>query len=572
MTLDTKIKKLIKQRFPKSFEYRPDIRCPVLSTDLMQYFKGGVVPGYIKYQHQLVDYFVHKIFDLLSMTDQLIICVDKESPVVKKIVCHAARKDRRCKLCKEIDFHPKNQTQPRSQFHAECTSKCFEKQILHYEEGPHLPNDNETPILFLDDWMKFALDSRNLRCELYPRIVNALLGCTIPHGKMIFLNGFPLKIRKDTNWTPDSVLAPDGYQMTVQYWEYADLPLRNQPDEIFCHTLKIFDGNRKMFCPEMYNTIPEADNSIFFFLQFFPQHYRQTVFINDGDAISIGLLLAQEYARGVDEQGVKIQKHELILMLPNLTDTFVKDRFEFVNLTTLHTSIWEANEFKMAGVQNPVVTFIFLIILSETDFFQNFCYGIGIKTKWDTDEKKREKQTKGIWDTFYDDLSTFSHLVQFYRGEPSVTEPRRIVIDQDLFRVFIEKCYANKYAKTKKNLDDLDQIRIHCNSKIKDKKRHPPSDEVILRWCRQIDYNINYLINEPRNIHLDPFDTYLGYSYYGYTPDNTIVDIVAAKQKPVDEVYKRHFLKRKHKKRKTDFVSLPEIKKQDVVNKFKGIY
>lgn len=94
----------------------------------------------------------------------------------------------------------------------------------------------------------------------------------------------------------------------------------------------------------------------------------------------------------------------------------------------------------------------------------------------------------------------------------------------------------------------------------------------MLRMCRQIDWNLNYILNGWRNIYIDPFEEYEGKPYYGYKKDPkiTIVDVVATKQKPVDEVYKKHFWKRKQKQ---EFdIDISEKRKKTALDKIKGLF
>jgi hypothetical protein len=264
-------------------------------------------------------------------------------------------------------------------------------------------------------------------------------------------------------------------------------------------------------------------------------------------------------------------QHELWLCLPTKK---CEQKYEYVNLSHLCKMIEEeAAEFKQ--VQSPVMTYIFLLTLSGTDFFEKICNGIGFKTKWEMDEEKREKQCPGIFDTFMDNISMFSHLVQFYTGEHSLQRQKRIVIDEKLFIVFLQYCYMAKYgkvAKKKQKTENVtfEMVQAHC-SKLKNDKK-PPSEDVMLRICRQLDWNLDYILNAWKNIHIDPFEVYEGKPYYGYVkePKMTIVDIVATKQKPVDETCKKHFLKRREKEEIV--VDIPQKRKYAALDKIKGLF
>jgi hypothetical protein len=560
MTLDPEVKEEIKRRWPEAFSYQPppgDDDSGLLCVDMMKDFKGGTLPDYIRTTEQLVVYFIRKIFGYLDRGSHVVVCVDKDSPAVKAIVCHGKRKEWRCVRCKPLE---------KGVYHQECEKECSKKEPLSHKDGPHLPEDPNAPLPFLaQDWMRFATDSENLRRELYPRLVNALLCVTLPAGKYLYISGFPLKIKEVLEWAPNTVLHREKH-VVIEPWSLAhDLPLR-APKEVFCHTM-VIEGGVKRLSPAMFNEIQEADNAIFYYLSFFPEPYRQKVLINDGDAISIGLFLAQEYSMGPEARA-----HELFLMLPNHRQGTAP--FEYVNLSLLHDAVGRTFEFEKGGVQNRVATLVFLIILSGTDFFQDFCYGIGTKTNWNENPEKREKQTKGVWDTFFDKADLFSHLVQFYRGAPSVRAERRIVLDERMFERFVQECFISKYGKTivKKRKTQVGeeisfaQIRAH----IKSKERQPPPDNVILRQCRQIDWHLNYWINAWRNVHVDPFERHMDLPYYGYEQPGKLVDVVASKQKPVDEVCKRNFLKRKLKQKDAPPVVLTESKKRLALAAIKG--
>lgn len=528
MTLEGWVKKQIERRYSTCWTFDRPKDIHVVSTDFMQFVKGQV-PDYISNLKQLIRYFIKKILEILEYTNIAVICFDKASPDVKKIVCHTTRYDKRCKQCKTTET-----------FHNECTMGCINRQALKHEDGPHLSMDEDAPLSFKGDWMQFASDSRNLHYELYPRIVNAIISMKIPMGKMIFLCGLPF-LPFFEPWTESTMANKTNFNFDNVY---------------------VFEGGAEpRMVPEMYNTIHEADNSIFYFSQFFPHHYRHVMFINDGDAISIGLFRALEDIRG--PQSI-VQEHWICLPYRNKKDKAMLAKpppFQFLNLTKLCQKIEQTPEFISAGIQSPIATIIFLIIISGTDFFNkdDLFFGIG---------------GEGIWNTFYNNLETYSHLVQYY---PNVKDPkieRRIVFDEDLFKVFVNQCFIDKYAeacKKKFREDDVDlkMIKIHC-SKLKDPRKHVPSDEKIIRCCRQMTWNENYWANAFRNIYIDPFTVHQGLPYFGYTKDMQITDVVSLKQKAVDEVHKRHFWKRKQKQTVEPVKKISEKKKLAVLDLLRG--
>lgn len=585
MGLKTAIKKQLQYRYPSAFGYKGPNDIPVLCVDFMQFVKG-IVPDYIQTEDQLIDFFVRKIIGLTDSSDHVVICFDKASPDVKRMVCYKDRKEIRCLKCKKLSPMPEGRTvHGPDYFHPDCDKQCESKQIFHYAEGPHLPHGGGRLKFKPDEWMRFASDSKNLRCELYPRIANRLLGHILKFGKTIYLNGIPFKNKKVTEWQFNSTAIGERgireERVVLDYWSYDDMPLNQERDfDLFCQTIVIRE-NQKYIEPLMYNKIQEADNSIFWFLKFFPQCYRQMVFINDGDGISIGLFLALEYYIAPDTA-----THELWLCLPKKKDKHFKGakmpKFEYVNLKTLCENVQETSEFRDAGIQSPIATLVFLIILSGTDFFKGYCSNIVTKRTWSDDDDEREDQTHGVWDTFYEKLSMYSHLVQFYKGESNVSIEKRIVIDRDLFRLFTKACYHNAYAKrAKKKLKitgDVEDhhIKVYCSKSISNIQHHPPSDDIIDRQCAQIDWNINYWLNDQRGIFINPFEIDKhGFPYYGYEKTNEgelkIVDVVARKQKPVDEVIKRHFWKRKQKEPDNKYKGVPEKRKRDALDIVKGL-
>lgn len=558
MGLDSKTKKFIKERFPAAFGNEKPKEIPLICADFMQYFKGSV-PDNIVTHDDLYSYYTNLVLGLLKNTDVLVVCIDKSSPEVKAIVTHGKRYERRCDLCrKHAADMPSGKTVGPEYFSPQCEKNCVNNQIFHSSEGPHLLEDSQLPLKFKgsSEWMRFASDSRNLREELYPRIVNRLLSLTLPPGKVVYINGFPIKTRRLKQ------LATNEDELVPDYWLNEEMPLRKDSYDVN-HTLRI-EGNQKTLIPAMYNTIAEADHAIFYFLQFFPQYYRQMVFINDGDAISIGLTVAKEYMIGPE-----MYTHELVLCLPTKLE---HPRYEYVNLTYLCHLIEMAPEFVKASVQSPVMTYIFLITLTGTDFFNGFCPGIGYKTAWKTDEKKRERQTPGIWDTFFDHADMFAHLIQFYVGERNVTTKKRIVIDEALFAIFVQYCYMGKYgpsAKKKHKSDEVtfDLIKLHCSNLVE--RNRPPNDEEISVMCRRLDYNLDYIENTWKNKEPDPFEQDdNGIPYYGYHRDLTIATRVSPKQKDVDEICKGHFWKRKQKQE--TIVDIPEKRKRSALEIIKG--
>ena len=589
MTLETWVKDYIERRYPSCFDFDgpKSAELGVLVVDMMQWVKGAFPGEFIKTERQLLNYFVGKISKLFDKgANTVIICFDKESPAVKKMVCHTKRYERRCKLCKQCKDLPSGQKAGPEYFHPNCERQCINNQILWHEEGPHLHVDDSHPVD--PDWSKFASDSRNLKYELYPRIANALLNwCPKRPGQMLFIDGLPFKQREVREY--ESVFDTKGFvnqakmRVILEPWSCEmELPLspeRTEFNKVYCIEHAGHTVDRREI-PEMQNDIHEADNAVFFFSRFFPDVRTHMAYINDGDAISIGMLRALEDFRGPENY-----KHEQWLCLPYkskkkkaLFPAGKAPGLQYINLTKLCQKVEATPEFVEAGVQSPIATLIFLVVLSDTDFFKGeFCFGIGGKTVPHEDEEKRRKQTKGVWDTFFADISMYSHMVQYYPNDKTdLKVERRMVLDEELFELFTQQCYVNKYSaaaakKVKRSTSsEIDLVRLHCAKSVKDKRKHPPDSTVNQRWARQIAWNLNYWANAFRNIYVDPFERYNDHSYWGYERDYTITNVIAAKQKPLDEVYKRNFWKRRQNPNEMPVEPIADKKKQAALDLIRG--
>ena len=494
---------------------------------------------------------------------------DLNSPGVKRLVVHKKRKEIRCKLCK-AEF-PRQPTT----YSDRCESDCFGKKVLKFEEGPFLSNQYVAPnlngeLLFKGtDFSLFSSDARNLRREIYPLIVNELLMYAPPiQGQRIILNGLPYKTVKitpdDAKWEHGtSIEGDEDTRVRVVQWDQEDLPipfLEQEYHKVFeivamppnmnqpCGWIKISEN------VDMRNDIHEADNSVFFFGQFFPQS-NQMIIINDGDAIPIGLMRVSE-----DYRGSSLHRPITILRTPNKSPK-EKHKYDYTNLTQLYSEVSDWDLMKRNGVQNPVMTLNFLIIICGTDFFEKPCFGIG----------PMETNTNvGIWGTFMKNIRMYSHLVQLfvYGGQRDPTQQRRVVVDEDMFKMFIHKCYFEKHMKNKDH-GSLRDLEIICSKKAKKSKLkieknrarlNLPSDEQIKVWCRHITWNLQYWMNACRNIYIDPFEKINDMSYYGFEKTG-ITASVHPIQKQVDDNYKRNFYscqdkkKRVISKRKREIVS-----------------
>lgn len=587
MTLKTLIKKLIKTRFPGAWSTVAPENIHVTAKDFMQHIKG-TLPDNILTVNDLLSYLVRIITLMLSKRNgcnTAIVCFDTKTVEVKSIVEYGTRKEWRCKHCKKL---------AKNTFSALCEKSCATSKPLRFEDGPHFPADHSMPLpVKPKQWMRFAGDSRNLRRELYPLLMNCFLegGRFVPApGQSLILCGLPCKtqsvpIFNKSQWdagfnatagTKREILVKwnvDPSPLNDEYRSFDSVPISNEyfakhPD-MYNQVYGIENRNgviyrRKMV--EMNNSIAEADNSVFFFMKFYP-NCNYMVDINDGDAISIGLLrVLEDFVAGkcpVDRYIALPNKSKPTPGVPYYSH-------DYVNLVQLKQLIDADTQYIAANVANPVATLVFLIILGETDFFKAFCNGIGYKTKYNDDEKKRAKQKMGIWDTFHARLPMFSHMVQWNISDmiSDPTAKRRIVIDEELFVLFTKYCYWHKYGKTDKV--DFAQVRAHCE-KLKTKKNRMPTKQQILVWVRQIDWNLLYWLNSCRDIHIDPFEIVDGESYYGYNKKTmSITKRVHATQQPVDEAYKRHFYKRRKKQKTATPKTITKKRKKSALDAVRG--
>ena len=556
MGITTKARNRYRNGYIGSFDYeQPNFTDPetprqnkntsvVELIDMMQFIKG------IHKDIMTLDHMIHYLLNQVKQElyprngiDHVVVQVDKVvHHVVKALICH--------------------------------TKRYKDKTRYEVEEGPYLPQDGNG--LLPDDWMAFAGNRKLLQREFYTRLFNAFIDVNTIHpgpGQSIILDGFPgrsqlIKTHEVAAWeagysgaTVRRMVVPWNWNeiptskqalFRWQEWEDEDPDMYNRVFVVKGHapspqhprghvTVEEWD--------EATNAVGEADLRLFYYDHFFRNH-DQMICINDGDAIPISLLYAHERKVGnkwVNTQWLKLKKGGKAGTL--LEDN--KPRYEYINVNSLYDSIMKDEDFVEAGVQNPVATMVFLTVFCETDFVKGHMKGIG---------------KDAMWDLFMEpqNLKKFSHLVQLSTATvPDTRTPRRVVIDEDLFFIWIGYCYAKKYGKSalkmakKKGVtakEVLPLLKDRCSKDGKGKPKedenyHFPNRNLMRRWCRWILWNMQYWINGMRGVDKQPneFEIYRGHSYYGFMKDPETgkaieAPCVSAKQKRVDTVYRRNFL------------------------------
>jgi hypothetical protein len=308
-----------------------------------------------------------------------------------------------------------------------------------------------------------------------------------------------------------------------------------------------------------YNTISEADIRMFWF-----DHFYQTrhicFYLNDGDVFSIGALYAFERRTGIHVPPIAgappkyefrnrhtaclpyLKKKKPEASSPNLAEEAVDlGREEYVNLDLLYAQMREYAPMVEAGVQNPVLSMVFLIVLCGSDFCNKFLHDMGSQNI--------------IWNVFLQNANVFSHMVMLGEGVPGATRtPRTIVVDEDAFKLFVRYCYLAKYEPYRKKLrvqrlsyaqlDERTRFKADMKTPQTDTRLHLPDSNTIRRHCRAILWNLCYWKNAPLGHSPDPFELWQGVPYFPYKKDAKgkaqLSDVVSHKPKPVDRVFEQH--------------------------------
>jgi hypothetical protein len=535
MGVDTWVRDFLRSRYRGAFGFETNEMPTTCVVDFMQFVK--VVPSDINTLDELIKYFVNIIMSLFSKYPSIarvIVQVDRagiHSPV-KSLVTHVDR-------YKKVD-------------------------VLDATKGPWLPTKGTG--LIPSPWLGFSASGPLMRRELYPRIFNAIMGdgyVKLKEGQSIILHGFPGRgeyVSRHAERPYESVgsaAAATTETEQVRLWLNSELPI-TPVDERRDRDLynRIYYVERKPPCEEWprgvilkkewkeaKNDVGEADVAIVYYDHFYPYETYMIV-INDGDAFPILLLYAIE--RHMADNNMR-GRHILRLPFKKAagTEFFAEGRVprhEYVDINQLFCLIKDDKQMLAAGVQHRILTMVFLIVMSGTDFLKHCMKGLGAE--------------KVVWETFRSKMPMFRHMVQMPKGVPSHTRAQRdIVMDEDAFRQFVYYCYLQKYGKSargkKKITLTYDVLAAKCASLKKsrdgDTQYMLPQRNQIRVWSRQVLWNLLYWKNGFLGSEYapDPFERYDGLPYYGYEkdPEPRIAGYVSARQKPVDETMAQHLVR-----------------------------
>jgi hypothetical protein len=576
MGVDTWVRDFLISRYHGAFSFDLVGTPTTCTMDFMQFVKS--IPDDIHTLNDLVGYFTGIIMGVFSRNPsimRLIVCVDRtgiHSPV-KGMVTHVTR-------YKRVD-------------------------VLDPDKGPYLPSDETGKVP--KPWLGFAASGLLLRRELYPRLFNAIIGGVhkrLAPGKSIILHGFPgrseYQVERAAHPYEAGTSSVTNPIKQVRLWKKSELPI-TADDEARDKDLynRIYFVEHVAPCPgwpqgmirrvewtEGKNAIGEADLAIMHYDHHFPNE-SHLIFINDGDAFPIMLLYSIE--RHMSNNSFRNQHFLCLPYKKKKGNEFFAEghvpRYQYVDMNQLYCKIKDDKEMLQAGVQNRILTMVFLIVMSGTDFFKNHMKGIGAQ--------------KTIWATFLSKMDVFSHLVQMPKGVPPGTrQVRDIVLDEDAFRQFVHYCYLEKYGKTiRKALAKTggtltyDVLASKCASLKRaqtDPKYRLPTRNAIRVWSRQVLWNLLYWKNGPMGKYHapDPFEEYDGLPYFGYayneddtsTSKYVMAGYVSARQKPVDEMMAQHLFRNKETHRMQrrredaqDEVEKVAQKQKNIIEGFGGI-
>jgi hypothetical protein len=555
MTFGSNEKEFFEEEFRDCFKWALDKASgyTILICDFMQFTKSK--PKSVETRDDLIVHFKEIVNSLMHRTCAtlriVIIVVDGKPVDVKRMIAHVKR--------------------------------YGSKPIMQYEEGnPRLPENGYD--LVPQDWITFAGNYELLRRELYPLLFNTFMFNMEPMpGQSLILSGFPGR----SGYAQSHIERPwecnvneGGRVWQVKKWEKEELPITpkmEEEDSDLYHRVYILENVSpshqfpngalvRREWEEAKTDISEGDLRILWFEHWFQQ--ENIIFcINDGDIFSLGLLYAQERLLNKGPNGEYHFRNKHTIMLKYIeTDKKKKAReargihivpepYHYINMNLLYQQVSEYPVFVSNGVQSPVATMVFLIIMAETDFFAGFLKGMTAKNV--------------IWKVFFENIVIFTHLIQYSAAvTKSTRDDRTVVIDEDAFRKFIIFCYLQKYEPgMNKQTVTFQELSKRTKTTAKGTKRmkknpdgteeedtawHMPEKNKVRSWCRQVEWNFMYWANGWRGIHVDPFELWYGMSYYPYrknteTGKPEFIQMVSPRPKPVDTVFSQHFLKNRLK-------------------------
>jgi hypothetical protein len=376
-------------------------------------------PPEVRTVHELKLWFTDLIKSAMRNTDVLplrkyVACFDRWTPPVKGIVCHGDRDDGIVPL---------------------------EVGVIHLDDA-----DPGSPIPNGEDWKRLMASRDVMRRQLFPILYNACIDeryFTPQPGELLILHGLPgnLEYRNVPLWAQGPggestmpVLIPRSPSAMPADWD------QREPDAF--QRIWLIEGrpgpggsvevHREEWL-EAKNNIGEADLATCFYDHWFAQE-NCVVRTGDGDAISIALLYAHE--RLLPDGNFR---NNMYIWMPRVevgSDKVRRYSHEWFSINELWRNIRSDVRFAGEGVQNAIVTFVTLVILSGTDFFagpnKNFLPNVGAE--------------KAVWPSFAENTRQFSHMCQLsWLTEPDTRQHRHIVVDVDAFIAFAHSCYLYKY-------------------------------------------------------------------------------------------------------------------------------
>jgi len=546
MGLPTELRKWLRENFGSAFS----LDQPILDTnqppptvaiiDFMQFVKV-ISDKRVRTKTDMIRYFMDRIaYIALSpeyQFEKILILVDGAPIPVKRMVIHKKR--------------------------------YATTQILASADR-HIPEAATDPIP--EDWSTFSASQELLRRQLYPELFNAIMSCnyfTPRPGQSIILSGFPGRCvytvaTAGSGWEYHRD-PRTGLSREVRLWHPHELPITKEAEDadpdlynrvyILEHVQMPTPHYVRSEWTEARNDISEADIRMFWFAKWYERQHIM-FYVNDGDVFAIGALYAEERVAGIDvNTRTYVWRNWHSVCMPyklkvpendDLTTTLLSNerpRVEYVNLNRLFVLMREYEPMRQAGVQHPVILFVMMIVLGGTDFCPKFFHGLGT--------------INVIWKALFESLSFYSHLVQMpdRTGTPSDCQTARpIVLDEDQFRQLVYACYLIRYDRfgtDQLSYDELyERTRAAATPKTSKKNREQnvlPDTNTMRCWVRTIEWNLLYWKNAPLTGHgPNPFEMWQGLPYYPFwrDPNNPTnmqrIDVVAAKPKPVDDVFSRH--------------------------------